>query len=90
VNSEKDPITDIDTNQEYSFYSLLYIIIYWTIYVLSWIIIPLAQEFEKAGDFTTKEKFKRAVKRNLVSYGIFAALGASFVIYLIIQGRLTR
>jgi hypothetical protein len=71
------------------FLRVLYLVNYWLIYILSWLIIPVAQEYEKSGDFTPKEKFKRAVKTNIYIYIIFLCLGIIFVLYLIIKQDLT-
>jgi hypothetical protein len=53
------------------------------------VIIPLAQEYEAAGDFTAKEKMKRAIKRNVISYIVFGVVGVVFITYLIITKKLT-
>lgn len=78
-----------EIQQELYFIKIAYQVIYWTIYALSWIIIPLAREYESAGDFTTKERLKRAVKKNAYTYLIFFFLGLAFLSYLIIKEQLT-
>ena len=45
-----------------------YQIVYWTIFISSWIFIPLMQEYEDSGDFTKKKKFIRSIKNNLIFY----------------------
>lgn len=70
-------------------FEVIYVFLYWFIYVLSWVVIPLAQEYEAAGDFTFKERFKKAVKRNVYFYIIFTIVGIAFVIYLTINKKLT-
>jgi hypothetical protein len=64
-------------------------VIYWLIYVLSWVVIPVAQEYEKAGDFTPKARFKRAIRTNLYIYLIFLVLGVIFILYLVVKQQLT-
>ncbi len=60
---------------------LLYKIIYWFLFVCSWIFIPLMQEYEDSGDFTKKKKFIRSIKNNLIFYLI---LGVISIILLVI------
>ena len=78
-----------DKTSEAEIFQILYIILYWLIYLLSWIVIPLAQEYEAAGYFTMKERFKKAVRRNIYSYLFFAMIGVAFVIYLVVNKKLT-
>ena len=55
---------------------LIYKIIYWTIMVCSWILIPLLSKYEGSGYFTKKEKLIYSIKRNLLFYGIVLLIGA--------------
>jgi hypothetical protein len=80
---------DENLEEEKKYFTFLYFVIYWLIYLLSWIIIPVAQEYEKAGDFTTKDRLKRAIKTNVYLYLIFFLLGLAFIIYLIVKQQLT-
>lgn len=59
-------------------------ILYWTIYVLSWLILPIIQEYELGDGFTFREKFLIAIKRNLMTYGIFMGLFLVLVVYLLV------
>ena len=63
--------------------------IYYSIFILTWLLLPVAQEFETAGEFTFKEKLKRAIINNLIIYGVFAALAIAFLVYLIIKDSVT-
>ena len=58
-----------------------YNFIYWFLFISSWIIIPLIQEYEDSGDFTKKKKFIRSIKNNLIYYGI---LGIISIILLVL------
>lgn len=60
---------------------------YGSIFLLTWVILPIGQEYEAAGEFGVVKKIKRAAINNLITYGIFAVLGAAFLAYLIIQGN---
>ena len=64
-----------------------YNFIYWFLFICSWIIIPLIQEYEDSGDFTRKKKFIRSIKNNLIYYGILAIISIVLLIiaYFIIQ-----
>lgn len=85
----KQSANEGDFKQELFFFKVLYVVIYWTIFVLSWIVIPLAQEYEKAGDFTSGKRFKRAIRRNIIFYVIFIVLGVIFLTYLIVKKQLS-
>jgi hypothetical protein len=68
---------------------ITYLVIYWLIYVLSWVIIPVAQEYERAADFTSKAKLKRAIKTNVIFYVVLLVVGIVFLSYLVIKQQLT-
>jgi len=42
-----------------------------------------------AGEFTVKEKLKRALKRHLRYYAVIACIGLTVLIYLFFSGELT-
>lgn len=46
----------------------LYTFIYWIIFILSWIILPVLKEYEKRGELTVRERFRAAVKSNIMFY----------------------
>lgn len=54
--------------------------IYWTSQLLTWLLLPIMQSYSMAGDFTTIDKLKAAVKANLIYY---SSIGAIFTILLI-------
>lgn len=59
--------------------------IYYAIFVLTWVLLPIAQEYEVSGEFSVKSRLKSAIISNLIIYGIFAALGVLFMVYLIFR-----
>ena len=61
-------------------------LIYWTSFFLAWIILPMCQEYEEAGDFTMKQKLMRSIRNNLLFYAVMLAIGAVGLFYLIIKG----
>ena len=46
----------------------LYTFIYWIIFIISWIILPVLKEYEKRGELTVHERFRAAVKSNIMFY----------------------
>ena len=77
-----------DYEKDYSSIKLLWTILYWIIFVNSWFIIPIVQDYEKAGDFTAKDKFKRALRTNLYFFIFLILAGIAFITYLIIKKNL--
>lgn len=67
---------------------MLWTILYWIIFVNSWFIIPIVQEYEKAGDLDAKNKLKRAIKNNLYFYVLMIIGGILFISYLSIEKNL--
>ena len=56
---------------------LLYSIIYWTIMVNSWVLIPLLSKYEGSGYFTRREKLLYSIRSNLLFYGMIILIGLS-------------
>jgi len=75
--------------EQRKFYDNLYALDYWVIYLLSWVIIPVAQEYVISPELTKKNKLFKAIKTNLLFYLIFAFAGIIFVVYLIYNQQLT-
>lgn len=59
---------------------------YWLNFMLTWFLLPIAQEYELAGEFDWRARLKRAVINNLITYVIFLVCGAAFLVYLIFRG----
>lgn len=81
------------TNDNYvqtkDLYINIYFLDYWIIYILSWVIVPVAQEYIVSTELTKKEKLKKAIKTNLLFYLIFLMIGILFIMYLIFNRQLT-
>ena len=60
-----------------------YNIIYWVLYVFSWIFIPLMQCYEKSGEFTKLGKLKSSLKANLIYYAILLGIMVIIIFYII-------
>lgn len=54
--------------------------IYWTSQLLTWLVLPIMQSYSMAGDFSTLDKLKSALRANLIYY---TSIGAIFTILLI-------
>lgn len=62
--------------------------LYWTSFILCWVVYPLMQNYSTAGDFTPSEKFKTTVRENAWFYVCCAAAGITFfIIYVIFTGN---
>lgn len=62
--------------------------IYWTSQILTWFILPIMQSYSMAGDFTTVDKLKSAVRANLIYYSSFGAIFIVLLIYVIFKSGL--
>ncbi|KAK1361764.1 LMBR1 domain-containing protein 2-like [Heracleum sosnowskyi] len=48
---------------------------YWSTFVLTWLVAPLIQGYEDAGDFTVMERLKTSIHVNLIFYFILGSVG---------------
>ncbi len=60
---------------------ILYSIIYWSISLCSWILIPLLTKYEECGYFTRREKLLYSIKSNLLFYGMILLIGVALFIW---------
>lgn len=60
---------------------------YWSTFLLTWIVVPLIQGFEDAGDFTVMERLKTSVHVNLVFYLVVGAIGLFGLILLVMMHK---
>ncbi|CAK9156167.1 unnamed protein product [Ilex paraguariensis] len=56
---------------------------YWSTFLLTWLVVPLIQGYEDAGDFTVMERLKTSVHVNLVFYLAVGSVGLFGLILLI-------
>jgi len=82
-------VKDEGTLQFLFILEVIYSVIYWLIYLISWVIIPIAQEYERAADFTKVARLKRAIKTNLIFYLMMVVTGMIFLLYLVVKQQLT-
>ncbi|KAJ7552379.1 hypothetical protein O6H91_06G052900 [Diphasiastrum complanatum] len=61
---------------------------YWSTFLLTWIIVPILQGYEDAGDFSVSERLKASVQLNVVYYSSVGAIGLLGVVILILLHKL--
>lgn len=59
--------------------------IYWTSQFLTWLLLPIMQSYSKAGEFTSLEKLKSALRANIIYYSSFGAIFTVLLLYVIIN-----
>jgi hypothetical protein len=64
-------------------------VLYWTVFCLCWVVLPVIQEYEEAGEFTTSARLKRAFLRQVKLLSLAAVLGVAFIVYLFVESELT-
>lgn len=60
---------------------ILYAIIYWTLFICSWLLSPLLSKYEECGYFTSREKILYSIKSNLLFYGVLALIGIALFLW---------
>ncbi|CAI9764483.1 unnamed protein product [Fraxinus pennsylvanica] len=58
---------------------------YWSTFLLTWVVVPILQGYEDAGDFTVTERLKTSAHVNLIYYfcvGSIALCGLVLLIFL--------
>ncbi|CAM9512871.1 unnamed protein product [Ectocarpus sp. 12 AP-2014] len=61
--------------------------VYWTTFLLAWVILPILYQAWNAGELTWAERIRRAVRLNIKQYLAMAVLLVVFVIYLVVSGQ---
>ncbi|XP_076900375.1 uncharacterized protein LOC143554529 [Bidens hawaiensis] len=57
---------------------------YWSTFLLTWVVVPILQGFEDAGDFTVTERLKTSLHVNLLFYVIVGSVAFFGLILLIL------
>ncbi|KAM3130152.1 hypothetical protein pb186bvf_017755 [Paramecium bursaria] len=60
-------------------------IILWTNFFLTWILLPLLQDYEEGGEFTSREKLTSSLKINMERYLKYGALTLIFLVTLTVK-----
>lgn len=61
-----------------------YLFLYWTVYLLTWTIIPVLQEWENSGDLNSMDRLKRSLKSNGIFYLYMLVGGVVFLVIMIL------
>ncbi|CAM9269690.1 unnamed protein product, partial [Heterosigma akashiwo] len=61
--------------------------VYWTTFMMGWVICPLLQDFCVAGDFTAKEKLKTALRKHVRLLVVAIAAGVAILLWLLVTGQ---
>lgn len=89
LKDEKTGLENFNDEYEHIMISNIINAFYLIMQVMSLLIIPMLLEYEMAGEFTFKEKFCTAIKRNLLLYAAGALLFLLFVAYMVVKKQLT-
>lgn len=62
---------------------------YWTTFLLTWLLLPVLQEFYRSGHYNKLDKLKDALKRNMKFQLIILSISVLGVLYLMVESGLT-
>ncbi|KAM9893979.1 hypothetical protein OXX79_008998 [Metschnikowia pulcherrima] len=62
---------------------------YWTTFLLTWVFLPILQEFYRVGNYSKLEKLKASLKRNAKFQAITLLCSVACAIYLILEAGFT-
>ena len=63
-----------------------YLLLYWLVYLLTWTVIPVLQEWEDAGDLDSYDRLRRSLRTNGVFYLVLLGISIFFLILIIVLG----
>lgn len=61
--------------------------LYWTMFCLTWFIIPILQSWMRSGEITFKKRFLAAVRENVIFYVVAGVIGAILLLYIYFAGN---
>lgn len=67
----------------------LWLAVYWMTFVVTWLIIPLVNEFQSSGYYHWQDGVLSSLRSNLIQYIVMIVLGAAFVVWVLASHRLT-
>lgn len=62
---------------------------YWTTFLLTWLLLPVLQEFYRSGHYNKLDKLKDALKKNMKFQLIILSISVLGVLYLMVESGLT-
>lgn len=69
---------------------ILWKIVYWTVFALCWVFLPLTQYYAMAGDFSFLRRCQTALMRHLRTFLMMIVVFVIFIIYLGATGNLSQ
>ncbi|RKO83422.1 hypothetical protein BDK51DRAFT_35138, partial [Blyttiomyces helicus] len=75
---------------EEGFLWVFWSIVYWTMFNLTWFIIPIMQSWIRCGEFKLGAKLWQAVKENLIYYAVVGGLGLVLLIYTLVVVQIDK
>lgn len=63
--------------------------LYWITFLLTWFVLPLIQEYMRSGSFSTRDKCRDALRRNLRFQLIQLGAGLLALVYLVVRVKLS-
>jgi hypothetical protein len=67
----------------------IWLVMYWSVNALCWVLLPLSQAYQTAGDFTFWRRMGTAVFNHVRTYIVVGIAGGAILLYLLISGHLT-
>jgi hypothetical protein len=61
---------------------VIWTVMYWTVFVLTWALYPILQAYVVSGEFTFWDKFKAALRANLIYYLVVGVIGIAMLLWL--------
>jgi hypothetical protein len=82
-DANDDNNNDNNANDIYDNYTMMpWHILFWSTFILAWVILPLVREMMLSGEFTIYTRFKDGMRKMLVGHLILLALVFVFIIWL--------
>ncbi|KAJ2367486.1 hypothetical protein IW150_005661, partial [Coemansia sp. RSA 2607] len=66
----------------------LWFLLYWFMYMLTWLVLPIMMSYVDSGAFTFKARLRESAWSNLQFYGISGAVGLVLVGYVVLTRRI--
>ncbi len=65
-------------------------VVYWSVFGLSWVLIPLLQEYEDSGEFSACDRIKSGFFQFIKPAVVVLVIGTAFIIYISINRIITK
>ncbi|XP_071811243.1 G-protein coupled receptor-associated protein LMBRD2-like isoform X2 [Apostichopus japonicus] len=91
IRRESPPVNECHEPWSYvpeNILPIIWSIVYWTSYLLTWIVMPMMKSYVSAGAFTVRGKLKAAVVENLIWYGSYLLIFGVFLIYAAVDPKI--